>query len=246
MSIQFENFEYTYAKGGKPYFAPNDRGRRIGRDIKKRVEKAYAFDPFIYHLRAGGHVAALHCHRSQAYFAKADIRRFFYAISRSKVQRALAAIGVQRARHYAKWSCVRNPYMDPPYALPYGFVQSPILATLVLMGSAVGAALRQVHAQGVVLVSLYMDDIALSSDDLPALTDAFDLVLAALDEANFELSPNKVSPPTLALDLFNCDLETGRTKVRQERMDKFNAEPRTIESIIAFDRYCESVEVGNV
>lgn len=245
MTVQFENFDYTYVKGGKPYFAPNDLGRRIGRDIKLQVEQAHQFDPFVYHLRAGGHVAALHCHRPQAHFAKADIRRYFYSISRSKVQRALTDIGIIRARHYAKWSCVRNPFGEPRYALPYGFIQSPILATLVLMGSVVGETLRDIHAGNAVVVSLYMDDIALSSDDLPALTDAFERVLAALDEANFELSPNKVCAPTGALDLFNCDLENGRTEVRQERVDKFNAIPRSADSVIAFDRYCDSVEAGN-
>lgn len=245
MAIQFQNFEYTYTKGGKPFYAPNDRGRRIGRDIKRRVERAYQFDPFVYHLQAGGHVAALHCHRAHAHFAKADIRRFFYSISRSKVQRALRAIGIPRARHYAKWSCVRNPYLDPRYALPYGFVQSPILATLVLMESAVGAALREIHQQGSVVVSLYMDDIALSSDDLPALTGAFATVRVALADANFELSPDKVCGPSQGLQLFNCDLRTGRTEVRQERVAEFFEKPRTAESIAAFEFYRESVETGN-
>lgn len=245
MTVQFENFEFSYLKGGKPYFAPNDLGRRIGRDIKAQVEVAYEFDPFVYHLRAGGHVAALHCHRSQEHFAKADIRRFFYSISRSRVQRALADVGIARARHYAKWSCVRNPFGDPNYALPYGFIQSPILATLVLMESVVGVTLRQIHATEAVVVSLYMDDIALSSNDLSALEDAFEAVLAALAEANFELSTQKVCPPSPAVDLFNCDLQTGHTQVRQERIDEFNSVPRSPESVAAFDRYCDSVEEGN-
>jgi len=230
MTVQFENFEFCYFKGGKPYFAPNDRGRRIGSDIKGQVEKAYLFDHFVYHLRTGGHLAALHCHRPQAHFAKVDIQRFFYSVSRSKVQRALASIGISRARHYAKWSCVRNPFGEPKYVLPYGFIQSPILATLVLMTSIVGETLREIDGEGAVVVSLYMDDIALSSDDLEALGSAFERVLAALHTANFKLSDDKVCAPTEALSLFNCDLETGRTVVRQERIQKFNAEPRTPDS----------------
>lgn len=245
MPVQFENFEFSYKKGGKPYFAPNDRGRRIGRDIKRQVTKAFNADPFVFHLQPGGHVAALHAHRSQAHFAKADIRRFFYSISRSRVQRAIADLGIPRARHYAKWSCVRNPYVNPRYALPYGFVQSPILSTLVLMGSAVGAALREIHQQGEVIVSLYVDDIALSSNDLDALTAAFEKVLAALYEANFELSPDKVSSPTAALDLFNCDLEIGRTRVQSQRVQRFFKKPRSADSTAAFERYRESVEIGN-
>src|ERR1700710_1474341 len=137
MAVQFQNFAYTYQVDGKHIFAPNLLGEAIGRDIKQQVEKAYAFDVFVFHLRNGGHVAALHSHRDHAFFARVDIRRFFYSIARNRVQRALMSIGIPRARHYAKWSCVKNPYGDPSYALPYGFVQSPILASLVLMESPV-------------------------------------------------------------------------------------------------------------
>lgn len=94
-------------------------------------------------------------------------------------------------------------------------------------------------------MSLYMDDIALSSNDRPALSDAFVRVLEALEVANFELSPSKVCAPTARLHLFNCDLETGQTEVREDRIDKFNAEVRSQESVLAFDRYCETVGEGN-
>src|SRR5687768_206007 len=122
MVVQFENIAYSYENGGKPYFAPSDLGRKIGADIKAQVEAAHQFDPFVYHLRSGGHVAALHSHRHHQLFARVDIRRFFYGISRSRVQRALSEIGILRSRHYAKWSCVKNPYGEPRYVLPYGFV----------------------------------------------------------------------------------------------------------------------------
>lgn len=246
MPVQFENFEYHYWKSKKPYFAPNELGKRIGNDIKRQVELAYQFDDFVYHLRPGGHVAALHKHRPHAHFAKADIKLFFYSISRSKVQRALKGIGIARPEHYAKWSCVKNPFGAPNYALPYGFIQSPILATLVLLESVVGATLRSLHDTPGLAVSLYMDDIALSSDDIDLLANAHELVLAALDEANFELSPAKVRTPTDALDLFNCNLNTGSTVVMQERIDKFHGTPRSADSVDAFDRYRASVAAGNL
>src|SRR5690606_31651017 len=112
---------------------------------------------------------------------------FFYSIARNRVARALQDVGVTRARHYAKWSCVRNPYGDPRYVLPYGFVQSPILATLVLNCSAVGSFLRSLPAH--VTVAVYMDDISLSSDSRSDLDSAFGGLLAALDAAQFRASP---------------------------------------------------------
>ncbi len=246
MPVQFQNFDYQYTKAGKPYFCPSPLGRKIGDDIKAQVEAAYQFEEFVYHLRNGGHVAALHSHRRHALFARVDIRRFFYSIARSRVQRALTSAGIIRARHYAKWSCVKNPYGNPTYSLPYGFVQSPILATLVLMESGVGGFLRQAHLDPDLIVSLYMDDIALSSDDAGKLDAAFRELLAKLREAHFEVSDNKVREPSPAMDLFNCDLRTGHTEVRQDRVDEFLSVTRSQPSLEGFVRYQLSVEEGNV
>jgi hypothetical protein len=246
MPVQFQNYAYKYERNGKPIFAPSGLGQQIGKDVKAQVEAAYAFDDFIYHLRKkGGHVAALHAHRPHEFFARVDIRRFFYSIARNRVARALRAIGVTRAEHYAKWSCVKNPHAPPAYALPYGFIQSPALATLVLMQSGVGDLLRELVAQGEVMVTVYMDDISLSSDNLTALQAAFDRLLACLQHAEFEISPEKTRHPSPAMDLFNCDVECGRTVVRSERIDLFLSEPRTLPSQEAFDGYCESVAAGN-
>lgn len=246
MPVQFQNFDYSYLRNGKPVFAPSDLGRDIGVDIKAQVEAAYQFDDFVYHLKKnGGHVAALHAHRPHHFFACIDIRRFFYSIARNRVQRAISGIGIARARHYAKWSCVRNPYLNPTYSLPYGFVQSPILASLVLMESGVGAFLRALSAGGFVTVSVYMDDISLSSDDLNLLQAAFEGLLERLATAYFEVSPQKVRPPAPAIDVFNCDLRCGQTEVQQDRIDLFEAEPRSEASMDAFAHYCLSVERGN-
>ena len=245
MSVAFQNFDYSYLRDGKPVFAPSALGRKIGEDIKAKVEVAYPFGGFVYHLRAtGGHVAALHRHRPHLYFARIDIRRFFYSISRNRIGRALSGIGIPRAIHYAKWSCVKNPY-GGGYVLPYGFVQSPVLATLVLMASGVGALLRQLDAEGVVTVSVYMDDISLSSNDLGSLKAGFEALQQSLTEANFEVSPDKVRAPAPAMDVFNCDLQQGKTNVQAERIERFEAEPRSGASADAFADYCLSVENGN-
>lgn len=246
MPVEFQNYEYTYNRKGKPVFAPSDLGQRIGNDIKGQVESAYAFDDFIYHLRKkGGHVAALHAHRPHAFFARVDIRRFFYSIARNRVARALRSVGIKRTEHYAKWSCVKNPYGNPSYALPYGFIQSPILATLVLMQSGVGAFLREIAAQGTVMVTVYMDDISLSADDLAALKLAFYQLQDRLAEAEFEISPAKTRLPGPAMDLFNCDLQCGRTTVRDDRIDLFFSVQRSPPSELAFEEYCQSVTEGN-
>jgi hypothetical protein len=215
-------------------------------DVKTQVESAYEFDSFVYHLRkSGGHVAALHHHRQHHYFARADLSDFFYSIARNRVQRALAEIGIARARHYAKWSCVKNPLDGPSYALPYGFKQSPILATLVLLTSGVGAYLRELDASSSVAVSMYVDDISLSSDDEKALSEAFGILKEKIAEANFQISPLKIREPATGIDLFNCDLRNGSTFVRPSRIEHFYSEERSELSVMGFENYRASVSEGN-
>lgn len=243
MPVAFLNYEYKYQKNGKPVFAPNDRGARIGNDLKRKINRAFQFDPFYYHFRKGGHVAALHAHRGHRFFARLDLERYFYSISKSRVQRVLSESGILRARHYAKWSCVRNPFDEPRYSLPYGFVQSPIIATLVMMRSGVGDFLRTVGPD--VTASVYMDDISLSSNDEELLRQTFATLRVRLEEANFIINMSKVREPGPAIDLFNCDLRSGHTSVKKSRVDQFYGEHRTQSSEEAFERYCDGVEAGN-
>lgn len=243
MAIAIPNFEYSYRRKGKPVFVPTTIGRRIGNEIKLEVEAAYSFDPIYFHLRRGGHVAAMHHHRDNRSFARIDISRFFYSVSRRRVQSALDRIGVANARFYAKWSTVANPYENPKYALPYGFVQSPILASLVMATSQVGDHLLGLPTP--VNVSVYMDDISLSSDDHDELVKAYASTLAVLEADGFQLSTEKLREPAAAIDIFNCELTHGRSVVRNERVAEFFAHGPDQISEEAFIAYCASVEDGN-
>lgn len=240
MVLSLENFAYQYKKNGKPVFAPNKKGREIGYKVKQLVEAAVTFDPFIYHLSEGTHIRALHDHRKNKFFCRVDIERFFYSIGRNRVKRALKEIKIQDAERFARWSTVKNPYPGGGYVLPYGFVQSPILATLVLSTSAVGQYLRSLGED--ITVSVYMDDVCLSSNSLEALEAAFEGLKTAMDEANLALKDDKTRPPSDKIDIFNCELENGRSEVTPERIAEFKAIDRSFESEEAFDTYCAVVK----
>ncbi|MCW1950999.1 MAG: reverse transcriptase domain-containing protein [Octadecabacter sp.] len=244
MPVQFENYSHAFKRNGKPVFAPSSLGRRIGMDIKARVENTYAFEDFYYHLRKGGHVAGLHSHRENRYFCKLDIENFFYTISRNRVVRGLRAISIPRSSHYGKWSCVKNPFEDPSYALPYGFVQSPILASLVLAQSALGAALSRSATQ--VNVAVYVDDITMSSSNLSVLQSCYSALFEAFDIAGFSANKGKCTPPCETLSVFNCSLSQNETLVHPERISEFHSVSRTASSIYGFGLYCDSVKKGNV
>ncbi len=244
MSVKFENFLFSFRnERDKPVFVPNAKGYEVGYHVKSLVERALTIEPFYFHLLDGGHVAALHVHRKNHHFARADLKNFYYSISRNRVARALHEIGIPKAGYYAKCSCVKNPYGEPSYSLPYGFVQSPILATLVLSQSVLGAFLREIHKE--ITVSVYMDDIAISSDDKGALQKVFDELRSKIHEANFSLNLEKTAPPTEFMQLFNCELEINRAAVAEPRRTLFYDKPRSAAASDAFERYCESVERGN-
>lgn len=243
MPVQFENFTHSFLRNGKPIFVPNERGRDIGEDVKGWVEIKAAFDHFYHHLREGGHVAALHNHRANRFFARLDIERFFYSIGRNRVVRALREVDVPRPAHFGKWSTVRNPFDDPRYSLPYGFIQSPILASLVLMQSELGTALRR--KAETLTVSVYMDDISISSNDQRELETAFDELVASAARAGFALNEQKMRRPAPAMDVFNCEIEQGSSVVSEARIAKFHEVQRTAASVAGFERYVARVKRGN-
>ncbi|OAP39031.1 hypothetical protein AU381_07960 [Sinorhizobium glycinis] len=240
MPVMFENFLYSYWKNGKPIYAPNPFSEKLGADIKRQVNKAYQFDNFIYHFKDGSHVVALHKHRTNKFFCRIDISRFFYSVQRNRLKRVLKDVGIFRAEYYAKWSTVKNPFAGGGYVLPYGFVQSPILATLVLAKSPIGEYLRGLDPS--ITASVYMDDICLSGPDQAALQVAFEGLLQAVEEAGFTLNDEKTRPPAEQIDIFNCSLENGDTRVLPERIDDFYSVDRSQASEEGFEVYCDIVK----
>lgn len=244
MPVQFANFHHSYLNGNKkPVFVPSDEGRRIGLKIKSLVEHLYEFDPFYWHLRPGGHVGALHAHRNHTWFARIDLKNFFYSVRRQAVQRSLRRCGVLKHESFAKWSTVKNPYEDGGYALPYGFVQSPILSSLVLSESSLGTYLREASEE--VTVGVYLDDISISTDDRDLLETAFAGVLNRVSESGFTVHADKTTSPAAAIQLFNCELRTRFSAVLESRQEEFRSVPRTAFSEAGFQAYCNSVALGN-
>lgn len=239
MAHEFENFLHMYLKDGKPIFIPNDFGRSLGNKLKQKIVKVYGFDSFIYHFKDGSHVIALHAHRKNQYFCRVDIQRFFYSIKRNRLKRVLKGIGIEKPEYYAKWSTVKNPFEGGGYVVPYGFVQSPILATLVLAESSIGAFLRGLDAS--ITASVYMDDICLSSADESALWAAFEGLKEAVTASNFILNDDKTREPAHQIDIFNISLENGDTQVLPERIDGFFETDRTPAGEESFKTYCDIV-----
>jgi hypothetical protein len=240
-----ENYKFKYRSRGKWFFVPNERCVRRGERMIKFFSKRVDFPGYFYHYRKGGHVAALHAHLKNSLFFKIDIQNFYYSIARMRVTRALRHWGYPGANTFAKWSCVVNPLAGPKHALPIGFVQSPLLASLALMRSPVHDAIERALAKGV-CISVYLDDFIGSHCELDVLTAAYEDIRDACVNAGFIPNPAKLVPPSAAITAFNCDLTNGSTLVMPARIAKYLASPdRTALSDAGFEQYKDLVASQN-
>jgi hypothetical protein len=107
-------------------------------------------------------------------------------------------------------------------SLPFGFVQSPILASVALSASALGLALAKLHGKGMRL-SVFMDDILLSGDDTSTLAVARHDLEGAAIVSHFSFNRLKSSGPCAGLEVFNLSLSHGRLAVSATRLAEFEA-----------------------
>lgn len=204
-------------------FVQTDEEVEVGNHIIEIVTKRWPAPTNYFHLRKGGHVLAMHRHSTDRHFARLDIADFFRSVSRTKVQRVLKDIGFSfaEALDLSHRSCV---HFDGRRSLPFGYVQSPILASLVLDKSALGQAIRSAKGNGV-FVSVFMDDIIIShSDDEAAVADAVTRIEAAAVEARFSLAADKRQGPADSITAFNIILTHGSLAITPDRLEDFARE----------------------
>lgn len=209
-------------KPGKWVFQPSDESLILGRAIKAAVEKIWNPPPFYYHLQVGGHVAGLRAHTGNTCFLHLDIQDFFGNVNRSRVTRCLKqSLGYAEARRYANESTVQHPEEKGRFILPFGFVQSPILASLALDQSALGECIQRVSEMDGVEVSVYVDDIVVSSKIMEVLDEIrADLHLKSI-RSNFPLNSGKEQGPAKRITAFNIELSEDSLLIQEERFEEF-------------------------
>jgi hypothetical protein len=169
-------------------------------------------------------VAASLIHLPNNAFARLDIKSFFDSVSRSKIHRALRRLGFS---HEEAWIiAVRSTVKKdgvPGYSLPFGFVQSPILASAALDRSALGAAFR---SAGTVLLSVYVDDILMSAAGEEELAQYVSALHQAAVTSGYQLHTTKAQLGT-EVEVFNLCLSNGEARITEGRIKKFAAVERT-------------------
>lgn len=242
------NYSSLYEiKPGRFVFEPTPEARDYGSKLTKRLLGVWTPSDHYYHLGASkGHVAALQIHKAQPFFAKLDLSNFFGSVTRTKVARSLRNAGFsgRDAFDIAYHSIVD---FGGNKSLPYGFIQSMALATLVMECSALGAELRRLISVGVT-VSVYVDDIILSCEDYVLLRRAYIDAEDAVRESNFRVGTRKCEDPGTEIHAFNCILSQDRIEITPERMQVFRddyatgSEPKRA----AIEKYIRAVNPDQV
>lgn len=211
-------------KPGSWVFVPTDETLKYGNIIKKSIESKWSPPNYYYHLRDGGHVKALMSHINHQFFIHLDILNYFGCINKSRVTRALKRYwSYSEARDIASQSTVRDPSISShiKFILPFGFVQSPIIASLCLQTSKLGRYLSKLNMLSEVSVSVYMDDIIISSNDINKLNIIINRIRPIAEFSKFPLNPNKEQGPSDSITAFNIELSKGFFQITEERLEEF-------------------------
>lgn len=220
-----KNYEHQFLLDGtRVIYVPTKATRLAGLKLHKQILGCWTAPDYFYHLNPGGHVAAAKLHLPNRLFVRLDLAKFFDAINRGRVHRALRRIGFS---HKIAWNAACESTVSKIngvklYSLPFGFVQSPLLASLALATSALGGALAKLRATGMT-VSVYMDDILLSGNAEAALHAARHSLEIAAEISRFSFNTSKSVGPLHELEVFNLILSHANLRVTPERFAQFAA-----------------------
>lgn len=219
-------------KPGTWVYEPTAQSRKNGRALITNLSKKWKAPSYYYHLREGGHVKALEKHTTNKFFASLDVKDFFGSISRTRITRTLKPYyGYDVARKVAKLSTVKHHSPEQhSHSLPYGFVQSPILASICLHKSTFGIELDNCFNDKNITVSLYMDDIVLSSKSEDKVNEWCMKLKDAATRSKLVLNKNKESLTAPSVVAFNIEIAHNSMAITKERFDKFLLAYRKSES----------------
>lgn len=212
-------------KPGCWVFVPTADTVARGTEIKSAIAAKWRVPHYYAHLRPGGHVFALKKHLRSNLFIRADIKQFFNQVNRTRVTRALKLLfkDYSLARGFACESTIAQPNHEPlSYILPFGFVQSAIIASLCLHKSGLGQYLNKLESSGRAKVSVYMDDIIISTSlPLDAAEEIAIELKTRAEKSKFCLNPEKTIGPVKNISVFNIDLSKNKIVINQERLAAF-------------------------
>jgi hypothetical protein len=187
------------------------------------IRKRWQPPNYFFHLRSGGHVAAARSHLKNRYFAKTDLRRFFEQVTKNRIIRRLSGLGFQPddAIDFAVASTIRiSTDGQDRFALPYGFVQSPLLASLDIDKSELGRTFSNLDKSGHT-ISVYVDDIVISGPTKEQVEEGLTLIRDAASVSNYEINEAKSTNTLPSMVAFNIAFGHEYMHVTDDRITEF-------------------------
>ena len=162
-------------------------------------------------------------------------------MTRSKIHRALRTIGIAHSKAWeiALEGTVEKTRRQRDFSLPYGFVQSPALASLALDRSALGRAMRALARSNHTRLSCYVDDVILSGIDEEAVESGRLTLIEAARRSDFVINDIKSQRPGPEIRAFNIELSNGHMAITEKRLHEFeedlvHAIPASASAIISY------------
>jgi hypothetical protein len=180
-----------------------------------------------------------------------DISGFFDSVTRSKIYRALRGIGTDQRK---AWETAQQSTVEKTpgnFSLPYGFVQSPALASLALDRSALGRRMKELARSNHTRLSCYVDDVVLSGIEECAVDSGRLALIEAARLSNFVINTTKSQLPGPQITVFNIVLSNGEMALTADRMRQFESDlipatPPAVAAILAYARSVNSAQADQL
>lgn len=238
---------YELTPGSNKYiYIPTNQSRELGKIIVETIRKRWTPPAYFFHLRKGGHLAAIKHHIDQSCnprkFSVFDISGYFGQVTENKLCRVLKNfVSFKKASQWAHDSTVRKP-SENKRTLPYGFLQSGDLASLVLDRSYLGCEFRKIHQNPNIKLSVFVDDIIVSSSDPILLDQASIAIKDAAKLSNLKLNQDKTCCNVDEIEIFNIHCNQNFClSFSQEKLNKFEkiienhyTDPRVVFGVINY------------
>jgi hypothetical protein len=238
-------------RNGHQVFVPSASAREAGSVVHADVLRRWRVPHYFYHFRSGGHLAAVKAHLHNCCFSTLDISGFFDSVTRSKIYRALRSAGIDRRK---AWEIARQSTVEKTpgsFSLPYGFVESPALASLALDRSALGRRMKVLARSNHTRLSCYVDDLVLSGVEECAVESGRLALIKAARLSNFVINTTKSQLPGPQITVFNIVLSNGEMALTGDRMHQFerdliHATAPAAAAILAYARSVNSSQANRL
>jgi len=210
-------------KPGRWVYIPTEESKQLGRQIIQLVNSKWKAPLYFYHLKKGGHVQALKSHLGNQYFVSLDLTDFFGSMSRTRVTRSLKEhFCYDTARAIAKASTIPHLRKDEhSHSLPYGFTQSPILASICLDKSTLGKCIKECNRSSEAVLTVYMDDFVISSKSEAHIKKWLTNLKLAAKKSHLNFNEAKETPISPTIEVFNIKLSRQNLAITNERFSLF-------------------------